>query len=101
MLTDRPDRPISGSHRTPASGVAPSTSFYWVFTRYGSAEIDPIAIAFFRYERIVVDIAEYGHKIFDLNASASDRLSNLRKLATAFLLDNVIDTAHKYYSSLT
>jgi hypothetical protein len=51
----------------------------WVFTGYGSAEIDLIAIAFFRYERIVVDIAEYGHKIFDLNASASDRLSNLRK----------------------
>ncbi len=32
----------------------------WFFTGYGSAEIDPFAIAFFRYERIVVDIAEYG-----------------------------------------
>jgi spectinomycin phosphotransferase len=73
----------------------------WFFTGYGSAEIDPIAIAFFRYERIVVDIAEYGQRIFDLNASASDRLSNLRKLATAFLRENVIDRAHQYYSSLT
>jgi spectinomycin phosphotransferase len=73
----------------------------WFFSGYGSAEIDPIAIAFFRYERIVVDIAEYGQRIFDLNASASDRLSNLGKLATAFLRDNVIDEAHKYYSSLT
>jgi spectinomycin phosphotransferase len=72
----------------------------WFFTGYGSAESDPIAIAFFRYERIVVDIAEYGQRIFDLNASASDRLSNLRKLATAFRRDNVVDTAHKYYSSL-
>jgi spectinomycin phosphotransferase len=73
----------------------------WFFTGYGSAEIDPIAIAFFRYERIVVDIAEYGQRIFDQNASASDRLSNLRKLATGFLRDNVIDKAHQYYSSLT
>jgi spectinomycin phosphotransferase len=73
----------------------------WFFTGYGSAEIDPIAIAFFRYERIVVDIAEYGQRIFDQNASASDRLSNLRKLATAFLRDNVINKAHQYYSSLT
>ena len=72
----------------------------WVFTGYGSAEIDPIAIAFFRYERIVVDIAEYGQRIFDANASASDRLSDLRKLATAFLRHNVIDKAHEYYSSL-
>jgi len=72
----------------------------WFFTGYGSAEIDPIAIAFFRYERIVVDIAEYGQRIFDSNASASDRLADLRKLATAFLRDNVIDNAHEYYSSL-
>ena len=72
----------------------------WFLTGYGSAEIDPIAIAFFRYERIVVDIAEYGQRIFDLNASASDRLSNLHKLATAFLRDNVVDKAHQYYSSL-
>jgi spectinomycin phosphotransferase len=73
----------------------------WFFTGYGSAEIDPIAIAFFRYERIVVDMAEYGQRIFDPNASASDRLSNLRKLATAFLRENVIDKAHQYYSSIT
>jgi spectinomycin phosphotransferase len=72
----------------------------WFFTGYGSAESDPIAIAFFRYERIVLDIAEYGQRMFDLNASASDRLSNLHKLATAFRRDNVVDTAHKYYSSL-
>jgi hypothetical protein len=67
----------------------------------GETEIDPIAIAFFRYERIVVDIAEYGSRIFNLKTSAGDRLSNLRKLATAFLRENVIDTAHKYYLSLT
>ena len=72
----------------------------WFLTGYGFAEIDPIGIAFFRYERIVVDIAEYGQRIFDLNASASDRLSNLRKLTTAFLRDNVIDKAHQHYSSL-
>ena len=59
-----------------------------VFTGYGSAEIDLIAIAFFRYERSVVDIADYGSRIFDLNTSAGDRLSNLRKLAMQRLCHN-------------
>lgn len=72
----------------------------WFFTGYGLAEIDPIAIAFFRYERLVVDIAEYGQRMFDIQDSGSDRLSSLRKLATAFLPDNVIDMAHKSYSNL-
>ena len=59
------------------------------------------SLSFVTSERIVVDIAEYGQRIFDLNASARDRLSNLRKLATAFLRDNVIDKAHQHYLSLT
>jgi spectinomycin phosphotransferase len=72
----------------------------WFFTGYGLAEIDPIAIAFFRYQRLVVDIAEYGQRMFDIQDSGSDRLSSLCKLATAFLPDNVIDMAHKSYSNL-
>jgi spectinomycin phosphotransferase len=38
----------------------------WFFIGYGPTEIDSLAIAFDRYERIVVDIAEYGEGFFDV-----------------------------------
>jgi len=72
----------------------------WFFTGYGPAEIDPIAIAFYRYERIVVDIAEYGQRIFDPKGTPGDQQSDLRKLMGGFAPNNVIDTAHKSFLNL-
>src|SRR5581483_7620270 len=72
----------------------------WFFDGYGPVKLDPIAIAFYRYERIVIDLAEYGRRIFDPNAPARDRLSNLGKLATAFMPDNVLATAHRTWADL-
>ena len=72
----------------------------WFFSGYGQVEVDRIAIAFYRHERILVDIAEYGERIFHGNASVQDRLLDLRKLETAFQPDNVITTAHKTYADL-
>ena len=77
-----------------------SREIEWFFTGYGAAEIDPLAIVFFRYERIVIDIAEYGQRIFDGNGPPATRLSNLRKLMTAFVPNNVIDMAHRTYLNL-
>jgi spectinomycin phosphotransferase len=72
----------------------------WFFTGYGPAEIDSLAIAFYRYERIVVDIAEYGRRIFDVQRTPKERQSDLQKLVSAFVPNNVIDIAHKFYLNL-
>ncbi len=72
----------------------------WFFIGYGPADVDSLAIAFFRYERIVIDIAEYGQRIFDVNGPLATRLSDLRKLMTAFVPNNVIDMAHRTYLNL-
>jgi spectinomycin phosphotransferase len=73
----------------------------WFFAGYGPAEIDSLAIAYYRYERIVVDIAEYAQRIFDGVGSTTDRLTDLRKLLYGFAPNNVIDTAHRFYLTLT
>jgi spectinomycin phosphotransferase len=72
----------------------------WFFTGYGPAEIDSLAIAFYRYERIVVDIAEYGRRIFDVLGTPRERQSDLQKLMSGFVPNNVIDIAHKSYLNL-
>jgi len=72
----------------------------WFFTGYGPAEIDSLAIAFYRYERIVVDIAEYGRRIFDVQGTPREQQSDLQKLMSAFVPNNVIDMAHQSYRNL-
>ena len=66
----------------------------------GPADIDLTAIAFYRYERIVVDIAEYGQRIFDPEGRTEDRQRSLRKLASGFKPNNVLDMAHRSYRAL-
>ena len=72
----------------------------WFFTGYGSRDVHLTAIAFYRYERIVADIAEYGQRIFDPKGPTEDRQHSLQKLASGFEPDNVVDMAHRSYSAL-
>ena len=72
----------------------------WFYTGYGPAEIDSVAIAFHRYERIVADFADYGAQIFGMKGNAEDRDSGVRKFMSGFLPNNVIEIAHKSYSDL-
>jgi spectinomycin phosphotransferase len=69
------------------------------FQGYGAAEIDSIALAYYRYERIVADLAAYGTQIFGAWDSVEDREEGLQQVMGQFLPDNVVDIAHRTYRS--
>jgi spectinomycin phosphotransferase len=73
----------------------------WFYTGYGPIEINPVAIAYYRYERIVADLAAYGERIFETQGSAEDREVSLQRVVDAFLPNDVIEIAHRSYSELT
>ncbi|MGA7672004.1 MAG: aminoglycoside phosphotransferase family protein [Nitrolancea sp.] len=62
---------------------------------YGADEIDSIGIAYYRYERIVEDIAAYCEEILESDPSSQDRLVGLNRLSRQFLSNDVIDIAFR------
>lgn len=67
------------------------TLFYW---GYGHTQINPIALAYYRYERIIQDIAVYCEKLFLTNEGGENREQSLRYLASNFLPNNTIEIAY-------
>lgn len=64
---------------------------------YGSIEPDPLALAYYRNERIVADLAAYGEQIFAARGSVEDREHGLRQMAGQFLPGGVVSIAHRTY----
>ena len=62
---------------------------------YGPAEIDPMALAYFRYERIVQDIAAYCEELLLTDEGGADRPAGLRHLMSSFLLGSVLEIAYR------
>ncbi len=58
-------------------------------------EIDPIGIAYYRYERIVEDMAVYCEQIFLSDEGGEDRKQSLKNLKSAFLPDGTIEIAYR------
>ena len=71
----------------------------WFYEGYGQAKIDLIALSYYRYERIVVDIAEDAKLIFDMRGSVNDREKALL-LSNQFLPNNVVDIADRTFRRL-
>ena len=61
---------------------------------YGQTQIDPIALAYYRYERIIQDIAVFCEQIFLTNEGGEDREQSLRYLTSNFLPNNTIEIAY-------
>jgi spectinomycin phosphotransferase len=62
---------------------------------YDQIEIDPIALAYYRYERIVQDIAAYCEQILLADEGGEDEKEGLQQLKTQFLPGDVVEFAHK------
>ncbi|MGJ7611085.1 MULTISPECIES: phosphotransferase enzyme family protein [unclassified Variovorax] len=68
---------------------------------YGAADIDAVALAYYRYERITRNILEICDQMFDAAASAQDRAEGLRRMKSQFLPDDVVAIAHRSYDAVT
>ncbi len=62
---------------------------------YGATVIDPAALAYYRYERIVEDIAVECEQIFLSDEGGEDREQALHYLMTNFLPGNTIEIAYR------
>ncbi len=62
---------------------------------YGSARIDPVALAYYRYGRIVEDIAIFCERILLGDEGRADRERCLRYLQSSFLSNGTIEIAHR------
>lgn len=78
---------LYGGHRSP---VEEQALFY---SGYGAAVVDEVALAYYRYERIIVDIAVYCESLLDTDAGGDDRASSLGYLASNFEPGQTIDLA--------
>ena len=61
---------------------------------YGQTQIDSIALAYYRYERIIQDIAVFCEQLFLTNEGGEDREQSLRYLTSNFLPNNTIEIAY-------
>jgi spectinomycin phosphotransferase len=62
---------------------------------YGQTQIDPIALAYYRYERIIQDLAVECEQIFLTKGGGEDRKQAFQYLTSNFLPNNTIEIAYK------
>ena len=76
-----------------ASGRSPQEEETFFYSAYGQTAIDPIALAYYRYERIVRDIAEYCEQLLLTDEGGEDREQSLHYLKSNFLPNGTIEIA--------
>lgn len=62
---------------------------------YGQTRADPVALAYYRYERIVQDISAYCEDILLTEGDSPDRANGLRQVTGQFLPGEVIEMAYR------
>ena len=83
------------------TGHTPQEEEMLFYRGYGETEIDPPALAYYRYERIVTDIAVYCEQLFLSDAGGEDRAQSLQHLKSNFLPNGTIEIAYKSDRTLT
>jgi len=69
---------------------------------YGPADIDTVALAYYRYERITKDVLELCDRILDsTKANAEEREEGLRRMQSLFLPNGIVAVAHQSYDAVT
>ncbi|WP_295978822.1 phosphotransferase [uncultured Variovorax sp.] len=64
-------------------------------------DVDAVALAYYRHERIVKSLLGFCDRMFDGTASAEDREESLRQMHSQFMPDDVVAIAHRSYDAIT
>jgi len=75
-------------------GHTPQEEETLFYRGYGEAQVDPVALAYYRYERIIQDIAVYCEQLFLSDEGGEDRHQSLRHFASNFLPNGTIEIAY-------
>jgi spectinomycin phosphotransferase len=62
---------------------------------YGHTQIDFVALAYYRYERIVQDIVAYSEQLLLTHEGGADREEAFRRVTSQFLLGHVAEAAYQ------
>jgi spectinomycin phosphotransferase len=74
--------------------LAPQREVTFFYRGYGRAPIDRLALAYYRYGRIVEDIALFSAHIVETKEGGEDRQQSLRYLTSSFLPNHTIELAY-------
>jgi spectinomycin phosphotransferase len=66
----------------------------WFYQGYGQASINLTALTYYRYERIVQDIAVTCEQLLETSEGGDDRVALLDQFARQFEPNNVVDMAY-------
>jgi spectinomycin phosphotransferase len=78
------------------SGIQPGGREEQLFYQgYGSVVVDQKTLAYYRYERIIQDIAEFGKRLLLTTAGGEDREQSYQYFTSSFLPGGVVDAAHR------
>ena len=78
----------------------PQTEEALFYQGYGPAVIDPNALAYYCYERIVEDIAVECKQLFSTNEGGADHEQALRYLLSNFQPNGTIEIAYQAHKTL-
>lgn len=66
-----------------------------IYQGYGPTEIDPMALAYYRYERIIEDIAAFCEQLLLTDEGGADREQALEYFVASFLPNQVVERAYR------
>ena len=78
-----------------ASGLTPPEEETLFYPAYGHTVINGMALAYYRYERIIQDIAAYCEQLLLTAAGGDDREQSFQYARSNFLPDHTIDIAYQ------
>jgi spectinomycin phosphotransferase len=82
------------------AGYTPEEEERLFYEGYGQVQVDPVALAYYRFERIVQDVEVYCDEVTHLSGSSEDREQSLRYLRANFAPGGTVERAYAANATL-